>query len=122
MGCRSFEAPSCHGGLARTLCACRDFTEDYFDLWMQYAMTEVEDAGGSGRRRGAWRMCGIAGMVGRLDPANRAALQRMNDALAHRGPDGEGIWEASADERGWGVMLAHRRLSILDLSAAAAQP
>jgi asparagine synthase (glutamine-hydrolysing) len=46
----------------------------------------------------------------------------MNHAMAHRGPDGEGYWEASPDTRGWGVMLAHRRLSILDLSPAGAQP
>jgi asparagine synthase (glutamine-hydrolysing) len=46
----------------------------------------------------------------------------MNDALSHRGPDGEGFWEASSNADGWGVMLAHRRLSILDLSNAASQP
>jgi asparagine synthase (glutamine-hydrolysing) len=46
----------------------------------------------------------------------------MNDALTHRGPDGEGFWEASSNADGWGVMLAHRRLSILDLSSAASQP
>ena len=67
-------------------------------------------------------MCGIAGLIGRIDDANRAALKRMNGALSHRGPDGEGFWEASADETGWGAMLAHRRLSILDLTNAAAQP
>jgi len=67
-------------------------------------------------------MCGIAGIVGRVAGPNRLALKRMNDALAHRGPDGEGFWEAPPDARGWGAMLAHRRLSILDLSNAAAQP
>ena len=67
-------------------------------------------------------MCGIAGLIGHIDDDNRAALKRMNDALAHRGPDGEGFWEAAPDLRGWGAMLAHRRLSILDLSNAAAQP
>ncbi len=46
----------------------------------------------------------------------------MNDAMRHRGPDGEGFWEAQPDERGWGALLAHRRLSILDLSTAASQP
>jgi asparagine synthase (glutamine-hydrolysing) len=46
----------------------------------------------------------------------------MNDAMVHRGPDGNGCWEASPDDRGWGAMLAHRRLSILDLSPAGAQP
>jgi asparagine synthase (glutamine-hydrolysing) len=67
-------------------------------------------------------MCGIAGIIGRVGKPNRDALRRMNHAMAHRGPDGEGYWEASPDTRGWGVMLAHRRLSILDLSPAGAQP
>src|SRR5882672_4293152 len=67
-------------------------------------------------------MCGIAGIIGHLSGPNRAALRRMNDAMVHRGPDGEGYWEAPPDSEGWGAMLAHRRLSILDLSSAAAQP
>ncbi len=67
-------------------------------------------------------MCGLAGIVGRVGEGNRAALRRMTDAMAHRGPDGDGIWMGPADSRGWGVMLGHRRLSILDLSAAASQP
>jgi asparagine synthase (glutamine-hydrolysing) len=46
----------------------------------------------------------------------------MNNAMAHRGPDGDGYWESPSDDRGFGVMLAHRRLSILDLTPAAAQP
>jgi len=46
----------------------------------------------------------------------------MSDALAHRGPDGEGFWESSPEGTGWATMLAHRRLSILDLSPAGAQP
>ena len=41
-------------------------------------------------------MCGIAGIVGRLCDANRAALKRMSDAMIHRGPDGEGFWETIA--------------------------
>jgi asparagine synthase (glutamine-hydrolysing) len=67
-------------------------------------------------------MCGIAGIIGRLDEANRAALARMSDAIVHRGPDASGTWEAPPDARGWGALLAHRRLSILDLSPAGAQP
>src|SRR5262249_41190337 len=67
-------------------------------------------------------MCGIAGIIGRLDATNRAALQRMNQAMTHRGPDASGTWVSTADCRGWGVLLGHRRLSILDLSDAAAQP
>jgi asparagine synthase (glutamine-hydrolysing) len=67
-------------------------------------------------------MCGIAGIVGRIVEPNRTALERISGALTHRGPDGAGYWESSPDERGWGAMLAHRRLSILDLSSAGAQP
>jgi len=67
-------------------------------------------------------MCGIAGIIGRLDENNRSALKRMNDAMIHRGPDASGTWTSVADERGWGALLAHRRLSILDLSPAGAQP
>jgi asparagine synthase (glutamine-hydrolysing) len=64
-------------------------------------------------------MCGIAGVAGagrvRVEPD---MLQRMTDALAHRGPDGEGCW-LSDDGR---VGLGHRRLSIIDLSAQGSQP
>ena len=67
-------------------------------------------------------MCGIAGIIGRLDERNGAALERMNQAMIHRGPDAGGMWLSTPDARGWGVLLGHRRLSILDLSAAGAQP
>jgi asparagine synthase (glutamine-hydrolysing) len=67
-------------------------------------------------------MCGIAGIIGRLHEPNRAALQRMSDAMSHRGPDASGTWVSAPDARGWGALLAHRRLSILDLSPAGAQP
>ncbi len=50
-------------------------------------------------------MCGIAGLLGRED---KPLVQRMCDRIAHRGPDGHGIW-TDAD-----VTLGHRRLSILD--------
>jgi asparagine synthase (glutamine-hydrolysing) len=46
----------------------------------------------------------------------------MNDAMVHRGPDASGIWVSAPDARGCGALLAHRRLSILDLSAAGDQP
>jgi asparagine synthase (glutamine-hydrolysing) len=59
-------------------------------------------------------MCGIAGFVGRGDAAT---LQRMTDALTHRGPDASGHWT----EPDRGVHLGHRRLSIVDL-AGGAQP
>jgi asparagine synthase (glutamine-hydrolysing) len=67
-------------------------------------------------------MCGIAGIIGRVDETNRAALARMSTAMAHRGPDGAGVWESPPDARGGGVLLAHRRLAILDLSPSGAQP
>lgn len=54
-------------------------------------------------------MCGIAGIVN-SDPARDSAMRRMLDALAHRGPDGEGIHHDDL------VTLGHRRLSIIDLA------
>ncbi len=63
-------------------------------------------------------MCGIAGIIQPHPVADEHTLKKMTAALAHRGPDGEGHWQ-SADGS---VLLGHRRLAILDLSAAAAQP
>ena len=62
-------------------------------------------------------MCGLAGLFN-FDgkPVEPAELQRMGAAIAHRGPDGDGIWYLGA------VGLAHRRLAIIDLSVAASQP
>lgn len=66
-------------------------------------------------------MCGIAGLVVKnsLHAAQgERTLEQMSAKLIHRGPDGEGLqWFANAD-----FGLAHRRLSIIDLSEAAAQP
>jgi asparagine synthase (glutamine-hydrolysing) len=67
-------------------------------------------------------MCGIAGIIGRLDDRNLAVLERMSEAMVHRGPDAGGRWVSVPDTGGWGALLAHRRLSILDLSPAGAQP
>lgn len=67
-------------------------------------------------------MCGIAGIVGGVTSRNREALARMTRAMAHRGPDGEGVWSSSGDDRQHGCLLGHRRLAILDLSSAADQP
>lgn len=64
-------------------------------------------------------MCGIAGMVSIGNAKVEIAyVKRMTDAIAHRGPDGEGHW---IDSEQW-VGLGHRRLSILDLSFAGSQP
>jgi asparagine synthase (glutamine-hydrolysing) len=64
-------------------------------------------------------MCGIAGILS-TDPAKITdeRLQLMTDAIAHRGPDGEGRWISATGLAG----LGHRRLSIIDLSPAGAQP
>src|SRR5688572_16690655 len=67
-------------------------------------------------------MCGIAGIVGKVSDANRAALRRMSTCMTHRGPNAEGFWESAGDAGGFGCLLAHRRLSILDLSTHANQP
>ncbi len=66
-------------------------------------------------------MCGIVGLIGRLQPSHHAIIDRMNAALAHRGPDGQGVWSSPPDG-GIGCLLGHRRLAILDLSSAADQP
>jgi asparagine synthase (glutamine-hydrolysing) len=63
-------------------------------------------------------MCGIIGIAARSGPPPRQWLGAGCDALRHRGPDGEGEWW-SEDGR---VGLAHRRLAIIDLSAAGHQP
>ncbi|WP_375425198.1 N-acetylglutaminylglutamine amidotransferase [uncultured Friedmanniella sp.] len=62
-------------------------------------------------------MCGLAGEI-RYDgrSADVAACARIGSCLEHRGPDGDGIWARGP------VALAHRRLSIIDLSAAGSQP
>ncbi|HVP60689.1 MAG TPA: asparagine synthase (glutamine-hydrolyzing) [Myxococcaceae bacterium] len=67
-------------------------------------------------------MCGIAGILGSLDARTRAALERMSNALRHRGPDDVGTWESAPGPDGRGAMLAFRRLAILDLSPAGHQP
>jgi len=63
-------------------------------------------------------MCGIAGILSSSGHYSLEQLQRMTKAIAHRGPDGESHWQ-NADRS---VLLGHRRLAIIDLSAAAAQP
>ncbi|MEL6486646.1 MAG: XrtA/PEP-CTERM system amidotransferase [Pseudomonadota bacterium] len=60
-------------------------------------------------------MCGVAGL---FDPQGKAVfaperVERMTNALIHRGPDGAGVWSSS------GVGLGHRRLSVIDLEGSA---
>lgn len=66
-------------------------------------------------------MCGIVGVMrfsNNAPPIDPARLASMRDTMTHRGPDGAGLW-ISPDQR---IALGHRRLAILDLSPAAAQP
>jgi len=74
-------------------------------------------------------MCGIAGAVRSIPDGNEASsrprseklvgfVKRISEAQFHRGPDGSGLWQSSGQE----VVFGHRRLAILDLSEAGAQP
>ncbi|RED15662.1 XrtA/PEP-CTERM system amidotransferase [Parasphingopyxis lamellibrachiae] len=60
-------------------------------------------------------MCGIAGIfhLETAKPVDPDRIRLMTDTLAHRGPDGSGVWTAQ------GVGLGHRRLSIIDLETGA---
>jgi asparagine synthase (glutamine-hydrolysing) len=59
-------------------------------------------------------MCGIAGIfhIETAKPVDPDRVERMCDAIAHRGPDGYGVWTAP------GVALGHRRLSIIDVAGS----
>jgi asparagine synthase (glutamine-hydrolysing) len=62
-------------------------------------------------------MCGIAGVFNlNGEPVSPVILRNMTDAIAHRGPDGEGFFIDSF------IGLGHRRLAIIDLTAAGHQP
>ena len=62
-------------------------------------------------------MCGIAGLIHTdSESVSPVSLRRMTDAIAHRGPDGQGHWIEG------NVGLGHRRLAIIDLSPAGHQP
>jgi asparagine synthase (glutamine-hydrolysing) len=66
-------------------------------------------------------MCGIAGLWrlgGGSEAELRAAARAMTDAIAYRGPDGDGHWLDS----GVGIALGHRRLAIIDLTPTGLQP
>jgi asparagine synthase (glutamine-hydrolysing) len=62
-------------------------------------------------------MCGITGLINlKGDAVSPVILKKMTDAIAHRGPDGEGHWIEG------NVGMGHRRLAIIDLSPAGHQP
>ena len=66
-------------------------------------------------------MCGIAGFAGTTRGDVERAVEAMNRALAHRGPDDEGANYFELPENRW-LGLGHRRLSIIDISPAGHQP
>ena len=61
-------------------------------------------------------MCGIAGIVGRINPQDKTVVRSMNAIQSHRGPDMDKVYEYD------GAVLGHRRLSIIDLDDRASQP
>jgi asparagine synthase (glutamine-hydrolysing) len=61
-------------------------------------------------------MCGIAGLISGAGTPLSPLIQQMTEAVAHRGPDGQGVW-VNGD-----VALGHRRLSIIDLTELGKQP
>ena len=70
-------------------------------------------------------MCGIAGILNNHSSGNidkkvelLKNIKTMTDTLAHRGPDGEGHWVNDAGT----IAIGHRRLAVIDLTDAAAQP
>ena len=66
-------------------------------------------------------MCGIVGFWEVRNSDSAVACQhaeKMANTIAHRGPDDDGIWHDQQES----LVLAHRRLSILDLSPAGRQP
>ena len=63
-------------------------------------------------------MCGFAGYQGRFSPT---LIASMTQAIAHRGPDGTGVWHRDDPHHGL-TALGHRRLAIIDLSTAGLQP
>lgn len=68
-------------------------------------------------------MCGIAGLYSLRSDADRMVLRGivkdMTDAITHRGPDSDGLWQ---DEDHPGMVMGQRRLAIIDLSPMGAQP
>ena len=66
-------------------------------------------------------MCGISGAIGALRPGDVERCEAMSARLQHRGPDDNGTWTWRVGE-GFGAVLCHRRLSIIDLRHIAAEP
>ena len=63
-------------------------------------------------------MCGIVGQHNFRGRVDIPQFERMRDSMAHRGPDGYGLWESPDGS----TALGHRRLALIDLSDAGRQP
>ena len=65
-------------------------------------------------------MCGVSGIFSLCKNTNDILniTESMNNSLSHRGPDSHGIW----NEADFSCVLAHRRLSIVDISPTGSQP
>src|SRR5215207_6861803 len=98
-------------------------TAELCHIWRADRLIRPDGCGGRKWARsvsGATDMCGIAGALAFTDgfAVDAATVARMADSIRYRGPDDGGV-ETFAGDR---VGLAHRRLSIIDLSAAGHQP
>jgi asparagine synthase (glutamine-hydrolysing) len=67
-------------------------------------------------------MCGIFGIVNTKEKIEEKKFLSVGDVLAHRGPDDSGFYFSRDQDNPPFVALAHRRLSIIDLTSAAHQP
>jgi asparagine synthase (glutamine-hydrolysing) len=66
-------------------------------------------------------MCGLAGVFGSFQAgATKTIIEKMLAVQSHRGPDGQGVWHGVV--QGTNIGLGHRRLKVIDLSEASAQP
>ena len=65
-------------------------------------------------------MCGIAGIINKGTLNTKKILNNFQNVLSRRGPDAKGSFIDS--KNGWTIGLAHRRLSIIDLSSSGNQP
>ena len=62
-------------------------------------------------------MCGITGLINKDGSTiSSSVVEKMTDALEHRGPDAGGVWLSE------NVGIGHRRLSVIDLSDSGNQP
>jgi len=63
-------------------------------------------------------MCGISGYYSKSSLETNLAIRRMNESIAHRGPDSTGVWS----DKKYGITLGHQRLSVIDLNISGNQP